>query len=85
MSVQNNIFINIDEVFQIELSDGLVHPLGSQQIVNLCPTRVFPGAQVLCFCKFLQFKSVTPLSIQNRIFIGEVFIEVSAGLRVDKI
>ena len=42
VSVQNSILIG--EVFQIELSDGLVHPLGSRQIVNLCPTRVFMGA-----------------------------------------
>jgi hypothetical protein len=79
MSVQNSIFIG--EVFQIELSDGLVHPLKSRQIVNLCPTRVFTGTRVLCFCKLLQFKRVTPMSIKNIMFIGEVFqIEVSAGL-----
>jgi len=30
MSVQNSIFIG--EVFQTELSDGLVHPLKSRQI-----------------------------------------------------
>ena len=57
MSVQNSIFIG--EVFQIELSDGLVHPLKSRQIVNLCPivnkgvvqllTRVFTGTQVFMF------------------------------------
>ena len=39
MSVQYNIFIG--EVFQIEVSDGPVHPLGSRQIVNLRPSRVF--------------------------------------------
>jgi len=47
MSVQNSIFIG--EVFQIELSDGLVHPLKSRQIVNLCPTRVFTGTRVFMF------------------------------------
>ena len=57
MSVQNSIFIG--EVFQIELSDGLVHPPKSRQIVNLCPivnkgvvqllTRVFTGTQVFMF------------------------------------
>ena len=64
--------------FQI---DGLVHLLKSCQIVNLCPTRVFTGTQVFMFCKLLQFKRVTPMSIKNIMFIGEVFqIEVSAGL-----
>jgi len=47
MSVQNSIFIG--EVFLIEVSDGLVHPLRSRQIVNLCPTRVFAGARVFMF------------------------------------
>ena len=47
MSVQNSIFIG--EVFQIELSDGQVHPLGSRQIVNLCPTRAFTGTRVFMF------------------------------------
>ena len=47
MSVQYNIFIG--EVFQIEVSDGPVHPLGSRQIVNLRPTRVFTGARVFMF------------------------------------
>ena len=49
VSVQNSIFIG--EVFQIELSDldGLVHPLKSRQIVNLCPTRVFTGTRVFMF------------------------------------
>ena len=39
----------VGEVFQIELSDGLVHPLKSRQIVNLCPTRVFTGTRVFMF------------------------------------
>ena len=45
MRVQNSIFIG--EVFQIEVSDGLVHSLGSCQKVSLYPARVFTGAQVL--------------------------------------
>ena len=45
MHVQNSIFIG--EVFQIEVSDGLVHSLGSCQKVNLYPARVFTGARVL--------------------------------------
>ena len=45
MLVQNSIFIG--EVFPIEVSDGLVHSLGSCQKVNLYPARVFTGARVL--------------------------------------
>ena len=45
MRVQNSIFIG--EVFPIEVSDGLVHSLGSCQKVNLYPARVFTGARAL--------------------------------------
>ena len=45
MHVQNSIFIG--EVFQIEVSDGLVHSLGSCQKINLYPARVITGAQAL--------------------------------------
>ena len=38
MSVQNSIFIG-DE-FLLEVSDGLLHPLGSRQRVKLYPARV---------------------------------------------
>ena len=41
MRVQHIIFVG--EVFQIEISDGLVHPLGS---VSLCPAMVITGARV---------------------------------------
>ena len=44
MSVQLIIFVG--EVFQIEISDGLVHPLGSRQNVSLCPAVVITGARV---------------------------------------
>ena len=44
MSVQNIIFVG--EVFQIEVSDGLAHPLGSRQNVNLYPAMVITGARV---------------------------------------
>ena len=43
MIVQNIMFVG--EVFQIEVSDGLVHPLGSRQNVNLYPAVVITGAQ----------------------------------------
>ena len=43
MIVQNIMFVG--EVFQIEVSDGLVHPLGSRQNVNLYPAVVIAGAQ----------------------------------------
>ena len=38
--------IFVGEVFQIEISDGLVHPLGSRQNVSLCPAVVITGAQI---------------------------------------
>ena len=44
MIVQNIMFVG--EVFQIEVSDGLVHPLGSRQNVNLYPAVVITGARV---------------------------------------
>ena len=79
MSVQNSIFIL--EVFQIKVSDGLVHPLGSRQNVKLCPARVFTGHIFLGFCNRLEFKTITPISVQNSVFVGEEFqIEVSDGL-----
>ena len=44
MSVQNGICTS--EVFQIEVSDGSVHWLGSCQNINLYPARVFTGTRV---------------------------------------
>ena len=44
MIVQNIMLVG--EVFQIEVSDGLVHPLGSRQNVNLYPAVVITGARV---------------------------------------
>jgi len=38
MSVQNSIFIG--DLFLLEVSDGLLHPLGSRQRVKLYPARV---------------------------------------------
>ena len=43
MTVQNIMLVG--EVFQIEVSDGLVHPLESRQNVNLYPAVVIAGAQ----------------------------------------
>ena len=45
MIVQNIMFVG--EVFQIQLSDGLVHPLGNRQNVNLYPARVYRGTSFL--------------------------------------
>ena len=45
VSVQNSIFIG--EVFQIEVSDGPAHSLGSSQKVNLYLARLFTGERVL--------------------------------------
>ena len=44
MIVPNVLFVG--EVFQIEISDGLVYPLGSRQHVNLYPAVVITGARV---------------------------------------
>ena len=41
MNVQNSIVIG--EIFQIEVSDGLVHQLGSCQNINLHPAGVYRG------------------------------------------
>ena len=43
MTVQNIILVG--EVFQIEVSDGLVHPLRSRRNVNLYPAVVIAGAR----------------------------------------
>jgi len=78
MHVQNSIFIV--EVFQIEVSDGLVHSRGSCQNVNLYPARVFMGARVLRTLHTLQFEMITPMCVQSSMLIGEVFpIEVLDG------
>ena len=63
MSVQNSIVIG--EIFQIEVSDGLVHQLGSCQNINLYP----------------EILMITTIYVQNSIFISEVFqINVSDRL-----
>ena len=70
--VQNSILIG--EVFQIEVSDGLVHSFGSCQKVYLYIARVLTGARVLrslYVCRVQNEHSM--VSVQNSIFIGEVF------------
>ena len=44
MIVQNIMLVG--EVFQIEVSGGLGHPLGSRQNINLYPAVVITGVQV---------------------------------------
>ena len=44
MTVQNIMLVG--EIFQIEVSDGLVHPLGSRQNVNLYPAVVITGGAI---------------------------------------
>ena len=78
MSVQNGICTC--DVFQIVISDGSVHRLGSCPNINLYPARVFTGTRVLGVCMRLQILLITPIIIHNGIFIGELFqIEVSDG------
>ena len=52
--VQNIMFVG--EVFQIEVSDVLVHPLGSRQNVSLYPAVVITGARVSGVCMRLELK-----------------------------
>ena len=55
--VQNSILIG--EVFQIEVSDGLVHSFGSCQKIYLYIARVLMGHEFLGVCMFLEFKMST--------------------------
>ena len=77
MRVQNSIFIG--KVFQIKVSDGRVHSFGSCQNIYLYIARVLTGARV--FRSLYVFRVQNEhyiVSVQNNIFIGEVFqIEVS--------
>ena len=77
MSVQNG--IGTSDVFQIVISDGTVHRLGSYPNINLYPARVFTGTRV--FRSLYAFKNPNDHArIHNSIYIGEVFqIEVSDG------
>ena len=78
MSVQNGICTS--EVFQIEISEGSVHRLGSCQNINLYPAGCLQVHEFLGVCMRLQILMITPIRIHNSIFIGEVFlIEVSDG------
>ena len=54
MIVQTSMLVG--EVFQIEVSDGLVHPLGSRQNVNLYPAMVITGARVFRIRSLYAFK-----------------------------
>ena len=78
MNVQS--FVDTYYVIQFENGGCLHHSHLNPQNVNLSPARVFTGAQLFMVCKLLEFKRITPMSVQNSIFIGEVFlIEVSDG------
>ena len=78
MSVQNGICTS--DVFQIVISDGSVHQLGSCPHINLYPARCLQEHEVLGVCMRLQILMITPIRIHNSIFIGELFqIEVSDG------
>ena len=80
MHVQNSMCIFIGEVLKIEVSDGLVHSLGSCQKVNLYPARAFTGARVLRTLHTFTVRN-DPMCVQSSMFIGEVFpIEVLDGL-----
>ena len=48
------IIMLVGEVFQIEVSDGLVHPLDSRHNVNFCPAVVITGARF--FRSFYAFR-----------------------------
>ena len=77
-SVQNSLFIG--DLFLIEVSGGLLHPLDRCQRVKLNPARVFTRHKFLGAYMRLELKNITALSVQNSMFIGELFlIEVSDG------
>ena len=82
MSVQNSIFI--DDVFQIEVSEGLSKcPRTPRESTNckLAFNEGVYGSRAFFFCKCLEFKRITPMRVRNSIFIGTVFqTGVSAGL-----
>ena len=63
MSVRNSIFIG--EVFEIEVSAGLVHPFG----VDLCE-GINGGTIFLGFCNRLEFKTITAMGVQNSSFVS---------------
>ena len=70
--VQNSILIG--EVFQIEVSDGLVHSFGSCQRIYLYIARVLTGARVFRSLYVFRVQNEhSMVSVQNSIFIGEVF------------
>ena len=78
--VQNSIFIG--EVFQIEVSDRLVHWRVGCKNVHSYPARVFMSGEILgVWCK-----RITSISVQNSIFSAEAFqIEVSDCFCVSKV
>ena len=79
MSVKNSTFIGGFSL--IKISDGLLHLLGTRQCLKLYPARVITGTRVLGACMRVEFQKITKLSVQNSIFIGDLFlIEVSNGL-----
>ena len=79
MSVKNIMFIGY--LFLIEVSDGLLHPVGGRQRVKLYPARVFTGHEFLGACMRLEFIKITAMSAQNSMFIGDLFfLEVSDEL-----
>ena len=55
---------NIVEVFYVEVSDGLVHSLGSWQKVNLYAASVFTGHEFWGVCKSLEFEMVLSISLE---------------------
>jgi len=68
----NSIFIG--DVFQIEVSDGLVQSFGSCQKIYLYIARVLTGARVFRSLYVFRVQNEhSMVSVQNSIFIGEVF------------
>ena len=68
MTVQNIMLVG--EVFQIEVSDGLVHPLGSRHNVNLYPAVVITGARVFRTLYAFQFKRIITMIVQTIMLVG---------------
>ena len=71
----------IGDLFLIEVSDGLLHPLGRRQRAMLYPASVFTGQKFLVAFMRLEFIKITTMSVQNSMFIWDLFIiDVSSGL-----
>ena len=81
MSVQNGICTS--EVFQIEISEGSVHRLGSCQNINLYPAGCLQEHEFLGVCMRLQILMITPSFQQMTIFLLFLLMSLEMLLLLD--